>query len=85
METSCWFDPGQGHHNKIKRLDASRRSAGRNAPVAPRNHLPTRNKPRRQQAGHDLMNELVIAVSCFLIGFCATDFVWRRIKTGSWR
>jgi len=31
------------------------------------------------------MNELVIAVSCFLIGFCATDVVWRRIKTGSWR
>jgi hypothetical protein len=32
------------------------------------------------------MNEfiLVFAVSSFLIGFCATDFVWHRIKTGSW-
>jgi hypothetical protein len=31
------------------------------------------------------MNELVIAVSCFLIGFCATDFISGRIKTGNWR
>ena len=31
------------------------------------------------------MIELVIAVSCFVIGFCATDFVCYRIRTGSWR
>jgi hypothetical protein len=32
------------------------------------------------------MNELilVLAISSFLIGFCATDFVAHRIKTGSW-
>jgi hypothetical protein len=30
------------------------------------------------------MIELVIAVSCFVIGFCATDFVCYRIRTGSW-
>jgi hypothetical protein len=30
------------------------------------------------------MTELVIAISAFLIGFCATDFVWRRIETGRW-
>jgi hypothetical protein len=27
---------------------------------------------------------IVIAVSCFVIGFCATDFVCYRIRTGSW-
>jgi hypothetical protein len=30
------------------------------------------------------MIELVIAVSCFVIGFCVTDFVCYRIRTGSW-
>jgi hypothetical protein len=30
------------------------------------------------------MNELVIAISCFVIGFCATDCICHRIRTGSW-
>jgi hypothetical protein len=30
------------------------------------------------------MTELVIAISCFVIGFCATDFICYRIRTGSW-
>ncbi len=27
---------------------------------------------------------LVLLVSSFLIGFCGTDFVWRRIRNGRW-
>lgn len=31
------------------------------------------------------MTELIVVlVSSFLIGFCATDVVWHRIKNGSW-
>jgi hypothetical protein len=34
--------------------------------------------------GAATMNEVVIAVSSIVIGFCATDFVCYRIRTGSW-
>jgi hypothetical protein len=26
----------------------------------------------------------IIALSCFAIGFCATDFVCHRLRTGNW-
>jgi hypothetical protein len=47
-------------------------------PPSHRNHVLT--------AGSALaMTELIVVlVSSFLIGFCATDVVWHRINTGSW-
>jgi hypothetical protein len=37
--------------------------------------------------GRDVISTLelfVIAVSCFAIGFCATDCVFHRFRTGNW-
>jgi hypothetical protein len=36
------------------------------------------------EAGTMIELAIVIGVSCFVIGFCATDFVCYRIRTGSW-
>lgn len=47
-------------------------------------HYRIRNHVLTAGSASTMTELIVVLVSSFLIGFCATDVVWHRLKTGSW-